>query len=127
MAGLTGQLTKAFEGAAHAATEAMVGARTVAAFGLQATMLAKFDAAMQTSTNLGLRRARFGGLGQGASQFMMFAVVSERNERSVRALFPDVALTPLIRDLVRSRARTLPARSTRCASGQGPSGSSRAS
>ena len=76
MAGLTGQLTKAFEEAAHVATESMTGVRTVSAFGLQQTMLAKFDAALERPTKLGLRRARFGGVGQGASQFMMFAIYS---------------------------------------------------
>jgi ATP-binding cassette subfamily B (MDR/TAP) protein 1 len=74
MAGLTGKLTKAFEEAAHVATEAMVASRAVAAFGLQATMQAKFSAALETPTRLGLSRARIGGLGQGSAQFFLLAI-----------------------------------------------------
>ena len=74
MGGFTKQLTKAFEQCAHVASEAMVSSRTVAAFGLQKNMLAKFDASLEVPSALGMRRARYGGLGQGASQFFMLAI-----------------------------------------------------
>lgn len=67
----TAQLTKAFESAAQIATEAMGAHRTVAAFNLQPRMYASFAKSLEVPTRAGLRRARFGGLGQGGAQFVM--------------------------------------------------------
>jgi ATP-binding cassette subfamily B (MDR/TAP) protein 1 len=68
---MTTKLNKAFEQAAHVATEAMASARTVAAFNLQPQMAASFKVALAVPTAAGKRRARMGGMGHGFSQLTM--------------------------------------------------------
>ena len=68
---MTTKLNKAFEQAAHVATEAMASSRTVAAFNLQPQMAASFQVALAVPTAAGKRRALIGGMGQGFSQMTM--------------------------------------------------------
>lgn len=73
-AGFTNEVTKAFQQAAHVATEAMAASRTVAAYNLQPLLAAQFEAALAVPTAAGLRRARVAGIGQGANQFFMLTM-----------------------------------------------------
>lgn len=117
--GYSADAAKGLEEAGHLAVEALTGVRTVAAFGLQARVMAAFSASLAGPRRAGIKRGWVGGAGLGFSasmQFVSYAIAFCASPRRTRppapAAAPLTAPTPLRAPPLQTRAASSSHRAT---------------